>query len=165
MIKINLGSFKVKLTLILVFAMLFSASLSNLLVSKFALDAQFSQLRDKLMIIAQTATVAVDPEILRSIPLTRDGINSAQYKIISDKLMQVKLVNPAIRYIYTMAKTDKEGVWQFIVDPDLFLEVKTKKVTSYPGDKYDAGRFPEMLKGLEGPSADKELEDRKSTRL
>lgn len=144
--------------MVLVFAMLFSASLTNLLVSKFALDAQFSQLRDKLMIIAQTATVAVDPEILRSIPLTRDGINTAQYKIISDKLMQVKSVNPAIRYIYTMAKTDKEGVWQFIVDPDLFLEAKTKKVISYPGDKYDASRFPEMLKVFEKPSADKELE-------
>ena len=31
-------------------------------------------------------------------------------------------------------------------------------MTSYPGDRYDAGRFPGMLKGFSGPSADKKLE-------
>lgn len=141
----------------MIFAMLFAASLSNFLVSKFALDAQFQQLRDKLMIIAQTAAVAVEPEVLRSIPLNREGINTVQYKTITDKLNQIKSVNPAIRYIYTMGKTDKEGIWQFIVDPDLFLEAKTKKVISYPGDKYNAARFPDMLKAFDAPSADKKL--------
>lgn len=154
---IGLNSFKVKVTLVVIFAMLFAASLSNFLVSKFALDAQFQQLRDKLMIIAQTAAVAVEPEVLRSIPLNREGINTVQYKTITDKLNQIKSVNPAIRYIYTMSKTDKEGICRFIVDPDLFLEAKTKKVISYPGDKYDATRFPDMLKAFDAPSADKKL--------
>jgi HAMP domain-containing protein/HD superfamily phosphodiesterase len=55
-----------------------------------------------------------------------------------------------------MTKTDKEGVWQFIIDTKPVRGARKVK-TALPGDKYDASRFPEMLKGFSSPSADKTL--------
>jgi HD-GYP domain-containing protein (c-di-GMP phosphodiesterase class II) len=53
-----------------------------------------------------------------------------------------------------MTKTEEKGIWQFIVDPTPLDE----EDASYPGDKYNVARFPEMLKGFDNPSADKKLE-------
>jgi putative nucleotidyltransferase with HDIG domain len=133
-------------------------SLGNFLIYKFSLNAQFNQLRERLMVIASTASLMIDADSLLRIPLNRDGINSPQYKVIADKLNKIKQVNPSLKYIYTMTKTDKEGIWQFIVDPSPVSEEDIRRgATSYPGDKYDASRFPEMLKGFIGPAADKKV--------
>jgi len=153
-----LSSFRTRVTLVLVLSMLFVMSLGNFLIYKFSLNAQFNQLRERLMVIASTASLMIDADSLLRIPLNRDGINSPQYKVIADKLNKIKQVNPSLKYIYTMTKTDKEGIWQFIVDPSPVSEEDIRRgATSYPGDKYDASRFPEMLKGFIGPAADKKV--------
>jgi len=153
-----LSSFRTRVTLVLVLSMLFVMSLGNFLIYKFSLNAQFNQLRERLMVIASTASLIIDADSLLRIPLNRDGINSPQYKVIADKLNKIKQVNPSLKYIYTMTKTDKEGIWQFIVDPSPVSEEDIRRgATSYPGDKYDASRFPEMLKGFIGPAADKKV--------
>lgn len=153
---INLRSFKVKVTLILILAMLFAGALSNFLIYKFALASQFKQLRDKLKVIAQTASLMVDSDLLRQVPLNKTGVNSIPYKIIVEKLKKIREVNPPIKYIYTMTKTERPGIWQFMVDPDIYNS-KNKGITSYPGDKYDAGRFPEMSKAFDEAAADNDL--------
>lgn len=156
--KINLRSFKVKFTFVLILAMLFAGAMSNFLIYKFSLTAQFNQLSDKLKVIAQTAALMVDSDLIGQVPLNHAGINSAPYKIIVEKLKKIREVNPPIKYIYTMTKTDQAGRWQFVVDPDIVSKDLGKKdVTSYPGDLYNAGRFPEMLKAFAGPSSDKKL--------
>ena len=153
-----MSSFRTRVTLVLVLSMLFVMSLGNFLIYKFSLNAQFNQLRERLMVIASTASLIIDADSLLRIPLNRDGINSPQYKVIADKLNKIKQVNPSLKYIYTMTKTDKEGIWQFIVDPSPVSEEDIRRgATSYPGDKYDASRFPEMLKGFIGPAADKKV--------
>lgn len=158
LIMVKLNSFKVKVTLVVICAMLFAASLSNFLVSKFALDAQFQQLREKLMIVAQTAAFSIDAEALRSIPLDRQAMDTPQYKAIVDRLKQIKAVNVPIRYVYTMKKTGKEGVWQFIVDADALTDEKMRKqLVAYPGKDYDATRFPQMMEAFDRPTADKKL--------
>ncbi len=143
--------------IILVLSFIFVSGLSNLLIHEFAIRSQFNQLRDKLMVIAQTAALMVDADLVLQVPLNREGVNSAQYKSIAEKLNKIKAVNPPIKSIYTMTKTGREGIWQFIVDPEPVSKGKSASPTSYPGDKYDASRFPEMLKGFSGPSADKKL--------
>lgn len=153
-----LRSFQTRVTLVLILSMLFIGAMSNFLIYKFALDSQFNQLRDKLEVIAQTAALMVDADTLLEVPLNQEGINTAQYKIISERLNKIREVNPPIHYIYTMTKTAQEGIWQFIVDADIPTEEEIKKgTTSYPGDKYNASRFPEMLEAFDGPSADREL--------
>lgn len=159
--KINFSfrSFQAKITLVLIISMLFIGAMSNFLIYKFALNAQFSGLRDKLMVIAQTAALIVDAEALMQVPLDKEGVNSPQYKSIAEKLEAIRQVNLPIKYIYTLTKTGQPGIWQFIVDPDAVADVwKRGGIVSFPGDKYNAARFPEMLKAFDGPCADKKLE-------
>jgi putative nucleotidyltransferase with HDIG domain len=152
-------SFQVKVTVVLILAMLFSGALSDFLIYRFSLAAQFNQLREKLMTIAQTASLLVDADTLRSIKLDHTGMDMPQYQTVLEKLKKIKEVNPLIKYIYTMAATDIPGRWQFIVDPDATSGTDFKKgLSSTPGDYYDASRFPEMMKGFNGPAADKQLE-------
>ncbi|MCF7907695.1 MAG: HD domain-containing protein [Candidatus Omnitrophica bacterium] len=154
-----LRGFQVKVTLAFIFCMLLSGTLSNFLIYKYTLNSQFNDLRDKLKIIAQTAALLVDPDKLIQIPLNKKGIQTENFKVIAEKLNKVRSVNPQIKYIYTLAKTEEEGVWQFIVDPSGYTPEDIEQgLTSYPGDKYDASRFPEMLKAFDGPSADTKLE-------
>ncbi|MDD5669580.1 MAG: HD-GYP domain-containing protein, partial [Candidatus Omnitrophica bacterium] len=59
--------------------------------------------------------------------------------------------------IYTMAKTSQKGTLQFVVDPDVFNPQSMEAATSYPGDRYDASRFPEMIKSFYYPTTDESL--------
>lgn len=62
-------SFQIKVALVLILSMFFVGALSNLLIYRFALNSQFEQLRDKLKVIAQTAALAVDADMLMQVPL------------------------------------------------------------------------------------------------
>ncbi len=132
--------------------------LGTFLIFKYSLDSQFEAIRTRLMVIASTASLNVDAKELDSIPLNRDGINNPAYISIASKLKKIKDVNPQIAYIYTMKKTDKEGIWQFVVDPEPVTKKKSGVIlTSYPGDRYNAGRYSEMMKAFDGPSVDNQL--------
>ncbi|MDD5439121.1 MAG: SpoIIE family protein phosphatase [Candidatus Omnitrophica bacterium] len=150
-------TFGVKFTLILVLSMVFSAALSDILLSRLVLKAQFNELRDKLRIIAQEAVLLVDPGELRTIPLTPAGENVPAYRKITQILQNVKDLDPSIEYIYIMSKTDKEGILRFIVDLEVNKPSHEIKKTAHPGDYYDGGRFPAMIKGFTGPAADANL--------
>jgi len=159
-LKVFLGSFRTKVTIAMVVSLVLTVGLSNLLIYKFSLDTQLDQLRERLKIIAQTSTLMIDTDLLLQIPLQRSGINVPAYKAISEKLRRVKEVNPSIKYIYTMTKTGKAGMLQFIVDPNPVFEGRRRRggsPSAYPGDRYDGSRFPEMLKGFQAPSADKKI--------
>ncbi|OGX53102.1 MAG: hypothetical protein A2321_00080 [Omnitrophica WOR_2 bacterium RIFOXYB2_FULL_45_11] len=157
--KIRLGSFQSRLTLALIGAMFFTAAMSNFLIYKYVLNSKFNDLRNKLIVIAQTGALALDADMLLRVPLTREGMNTAQYQETAEKLKEIQKANLQIKYIYTITRTEKEGVWQFMVDPNPAMERTLPKwATSYPGDRYDASRFPEMLKAFSGPSADKKIE-------
>lgn len=153
------GSFRSKVTVALVLSLFLVVAISNFLIYKFSYDSQFEQFRRQLKIVAQTAALVIDPDILAQVPLQGSkSVESAQYRIISEKLSEIKKANPQILFIYTMKRTDKDGVWQFIVDPEPRTMSKMEGgPTAYPGDKYNISRFPEMSKAFEGPSADKKL--------
>ena len=146
-------SFRFKVTLLLILALFIISALSDFIIYRFALISQFNQLRENLKMIARTSALMVDADLLLQVPLNQDGINTPQFKAIAETLNKIKAINPTIKYIYTMAKTDKENMLQFVVDP----EPVSEEATSYPGDKYDASRCPEMLLGFLGPSADRKL--------
>ncbi|MBF0217469.1 MAG: HD domain-containing protein [Candidatus Omnitrophica bacterium] len=154
-----LKSFKHQIISALVFSILFVASAGNLFIYKYSFDVQFNYIRDKLMTIAKVASFAMDAETLMSVPMDRKGADTGAYKAIHGKLSKIKEAIPSIKYIYTMRKTDKPGIWQFIVDPTPPTETEKRRgYTSYPGDKYDASRFREMSKAFDGPQADRKLE-------
>ncbi len=157
-IRMLLTSFQMKVTIVLISALFFVACLSHFLIYQYTLNSQFSQLRDKLMVIAQTSALFVDADVLAKVPLKRDGVKSEPYKIIAGKLKRIKQANPLLKYIYTLTKTGQDGLWQFVVDPDpVTQDTGSDTLTAYPGDRYDATRFPEVLKAYDQPSADKKL--------
>lgn len=144
--------------LVLIFSMLFIGTLSNLLVYRLALNSQFDQFRNQLKIIAQTAALMINPDVLAKVPLNKKGIDTPQYKVVAEKLRKIKEINKPIQYIYTMTLPDENGICKFIVDPVPPTEQEMKKgITSYPGDLYNANRFPEMFNVYKGPTADKKF--------
>jgi HAMP domain-containing protein len=99
----------------------------------------------------------VDTDALLKVPLNKEGINSPYYKIIAEKLKEIKKVNPSITYIYTMGKSKKEGIYKFIVDPNPGPEEPCGP-TAYPGDEFNVSPYPAMQAAFNGPSADKGLQ-------
>ncbi len=154
-VTLKFRSFRTKITIILILSMLLIGAVNVLLICEFARKSQFKQLQDKLMMIARIATLMMDSELLLQVPLNEEGLNTPQYKMIAERLRKIRETNPSLKYIYTMAKTDKEGVLQFIVDPDAGEE--EEEFTSYPGDKYNAAPFPALLKAFECPSVDEKI--------
>lgn len=145
---------------VLIISLFFAASLSNFFIYRYAFDSQFDQLREKLMAVAQTAALAVDHDQLLMVPLTPDGVNSPAYKEIVYKLNEIKAANADIKFIYTMSRTEEDGIWQFIVDPDAVAKAaRPNSLDAFPGAKYDARRFPEMLKAFDGVSVDNMIEN------
>ena len=151
-------SFRTKVTAIAVLSLLFVTGLSNYFIYRYSIHSQFEHLRQELMTIAQTASLLVDGEMVRHVPMTHDGIQTPEYQTIVNQLRTIRNVSPLVKYIYILRKTEKPGVWQFAADLDTRLEREGKKdVTALPGDKYFVGRFPEMVAGFNGPSADHEI--------
>lgn len=152
---IILRSFRAKLTIAFILAMLFAGATSNFLIYRYAFDAQFEQLRDKLMTIAEIAALRVDVPTLVTIPLNKEGAESPAYVEVAGKLAEIKKAIPSIKYLYILGKTSRHGTLQFIVDADSGNAAEGQP--SYPGDPYDATRFPEMIRAFDGPTADKAI--------
>jgi len=151
-------SFRTKVTIALTFSILFVAFLSYALVHHVSAEFQFQQLRKSLMAVAQTASLLIDGDTLKTIPLNKEGINSEAYQKIMRELQRVKSANPKILYIYTMARTKDSGIWKFIVDLDPVVKnTGNRDLTSFPGDIYDVSQSPGIEKALQGPSADEKL--------
>ncbi len=147
------GPFRVKVTVILILALFLIAALSDFIITNFALTMQFNQIREKLKLVAGVSSLMIEPELLQQVPLTRESVDTPQFKAVAGILNNIKAQDPTIKYIYTLAKTDQDNILQFIVDPEPF----SGEVTSLPGDKYDASRCPDMLMGFKHPSADRQL--------
>jgi serine phosphatase RsbU (regulator of sigma subunit) len=147
-------SFRVKLTLAFILAMIFAGATSDFLVYRYAFNSQFEQLRDKLKTIAQVAALNIDAQTLQAIPLSKEGLSSQAYSVITRKLADIKNAVPSITYLYVLKKTERPGIVQFIVDLDTDGD-KKGSASAVPGDTYDPYDFPEMLKAFDAPTADK----------
>jgi serine phosphatase RsbU (regulator of sigma subunit) len=151
-----LKSFRAKVTLALVLSMLFIGAMSNFLIYEYSLKAQFEQLRSKLVIMAKAATLQIEADTVIGVPLTKDGTLSPQYGVLTERLSRFNDIEPAIAYAYILTKTGRQGLLKFVID------VRSKSAPenrppAYPGEEYDASRFPELLNGFNGPSADRKL--------
>ena len=127
---------------------------SDFILFRFTYQAQFQGMRNQLKIIAQTAALLVDADKLAQVPLNKQGISTSQFDYVESLLKKIKAANPKIKDIYTLKKVDSSNIWRFIVD----LQTNNPADFSSPGDTYDAGRFPEMLKGYNEPAADTKIE-------
>ena len=159
--------FQTKIISVLLLSMTLVLLTSNLIICRISIDNQFNAIRQQLITIAQISAWQIDTDSLMAIPLRREGIHTQAYKKIFNQLRKLKGVSPNIRYMYIMVKTEQDGIWQFVADADtipgcitpenLRFRGNATNPLSYPGDTYDATRFPEMLKSFDGPTADTKL--------
>ncbi|MFH0997866.1 MAG: HD domain-containing phosphohydrolase [Pseudomonadota bacterium] len=157
-IKLNIRSFRIKVMMSLILSMLILIAVSGFLLNKAAIDGQLNQLRNQLMTVAPIAALSVDAELLKQIPPDREGVNTVPYKRVEKHLQEILRANAAMNDIYILTKTDQEGILQFIVDIETPRTTKGRPKAAYPGYRYNAARFPQMLKGYDGPSADEHFE-------
>jgi len=150
--------FQLKVTFALILSMLFALLLSNFLISRSILQSEFQTIRQQLMDYAQLASMNINPETLKQVPLNHEGVKTREYQALVEVLRNIKEINPRIAYIYILTKTKKDGIFQFMVDPNPAARRGDDLITSLPGDEYDAARFPAMMKGYQEPSADSDLE-------
>jgi len=153
-IYILFGKFRTKIMLTFMAAMIVVCAASGIFLYDYTSDFVFQGLRDNLIELAEIASLRVDPEMLSSIPLNPKGTESPAYKKIEEDLRRIQEAAPSVTYIYIFKKDDSvPGVLRFVVD------VETKDNQSgnpaYPGDKYDASEFPELIEGFSRTSADK----------
>jgi len=155
-----LQSFQARITIVLIVAMLFMGALSNFLIYRFTLRSQFESLRTQLKVTAQTAALTINPALLARVPLNKEGVNSSQFRTIAAMMAKIQELNPTIKDIYIMKKTESPGIWQFVVDPNYPSddEIAQGSPSAYPGAEYNASRFSQMLKAFQGPAADTKLE-------
>jgi HD-GYP domain-containing protein (c-di-GMP phosphodiesterase class II) len=146
--------FAVRLTAAIILSMMAVVLLSAIMIHQFTFRSQFEGLRTSLKAIAQTAAMTVSSEYVQQIPLNKEGINTQGYAVISAHLKKIRAANPQIKYIYVLTKTVDDGIWKFIVDEDY-----TGHRDNGPGALYNAGRFKEMLRGFDEPTADKKIEE------
>jgi len=136
----------------------FLGALGHILFYEHAKDVKRRALRRELMAIAAKSAPSIDAAALARIPLTMDGDKSPEYKDIFDTLLQIKETYPIVKYVYILTDTNEPGILQFVVDADPLPAIITaKSQRSFPGDKYDARSYPEMLNGFRGPSADRKI--------
>jgi HD-GYP domain-containing protein (c-di-GMP phosphodiesterase class II) len=147
-------SFAFRATAVIVLSMTALVFLSGILIYQFTFRSQFEGIRERLKVIAQTAALIVDASEVRSIPLSMQGVKTPEYQHIIDQLSRIKAANEQVKFIYILTKTDASDIWHFVADPDFGRHDRS----SSPGEAYNAGRFPELLRGLDRPSADKKLE-------
>jgi len=142
-------SLRAKLMLFWVVCAALLLAATNLIAFRRALDAQFQQLRHTLMAVAATAVLPIDGDAHAQIPPDPASTRLPRYQALVAQLQAIQRANPTIRYVYTMAPSHVPGQWYYVgdastEDPDF----------SYPGEPYEASRYPAMMAGLEGPSAD-----------
>jgi len=119
--------------------------LSDFLIFRFTYQAQLEGTRNQLKTIAQTAALLIDTARIDQIPLDMQGMHTPSYDYVDDQLKKIKVANPQIEYIYILKKVDSSNIWRFVVDAEA---QGTQGQHFYPGNTYDAGRFPQMLMGF-----------------
>ncbi len=138
----------------MVLSMMAVVVLSALMIYQFTFRSQFEGLRANLKAIAQTAAMTISPEYVEQIPLNKSGLLTQGYAVVSAHLKKIRAANPQIKYIYVLTKTNDTQIWRFVVDEDM-----DNRRDSLPGAPYNAGRFRQMLRGFDVPSADKQIEE------
>lgn len=145
-----LWGLRTKLLVLWVLFAVLLVGVTNLIAFQTAFDAQFKQLRQTLMAIATTAALQIDGDLHAQVPLHPASVTLPTYQGIAARLRAVRDAHPTIRYVYTLAPSETPGIWQYVADAE-------GRRTSFPGERYEASRYPAMIAGLRGPSADPKM--------
>lgn len=71
----------------------------------------------RLVAIASTAALQINPDDLENIHFARD-MKRPEYQRVFNQLNAIRKQNPEIMYVYILRPTETEGMWEFVVDAD-----------------------------------------------
>lgn len=140
-----------RLTVIFFLLMIISLIISTLIFYINAKNSLTNQLRAHLTNLAKTSAQMIDVEKHNKLKKVEDE-KTPEYQELKGVLQKIRDANPGIRDIYTVIKTDKPGIWQFILDGE-----EDPKLVSHIGATYQVEKFPEMQKAFSEASADNDL--------
>lgn len=116
------------------------------------------ELRRKLTDLASTAVLLVDSDLVQAV----QGPNMAalpQARVLAARLAAIDAQAPDIRYVWIMRRhADGGASMEIVASSESFLppeQAEVGDIPALPGDRFDAGPFPELLQGFHGPTADR----------
>jgi serine/threonine-protein kinase len=130
-----------------------------------AKTALFEELRRHVTDLASTAAMTIDPAWVRAAS-GPDGPAAPETQKLTSLLSQIDQHNPDIRYVWVMRRSGKDHATMTFVavsvpQPDSDSAAGSGPATAAaarPGDPFDASRFPELLLGFEGATADRDYD-------
>jgi PAS domain S-box-containing protein len=153
-------SFKIKLIFFVEILVILTLALVGFFVWS-ELDMKVREIsRTKLISIASTSASLIDVSKHESIQ-TEEDANTRNYQDIKEILKKIKEANVDVDDIYTLRKTGKENIWQFVMtasndeDKNSNGQIDENEIMPKVGDEYDVSTFPEMQKGFDSAIADK----------
>lgn len=145
-------SLKFKTRIALVFFLAYSLLSFSLIFFFYqkAIVSQKQELRNRLMQVAGLAASSLVPEDIDSIELSPDGVQTAEYNLLVERLRQVKEATPDMDDFYVLVESDKPGLMRFVANAD------PKEVVEC-GEYFDITPFPQLAKAFYAPSADYDI--------
>jgi PAS domain S-box-containing protein len=126
------------------------------------LDTEVREIsRSKLISIASTSASLIDVSKHEAIQ-TEEDASTKNYQDIKEILKKIKGANANVDDIYTLRKTGEENVWQFVMtasdneDSNFNGKIDEDEIMPTVGEEYDVSDIPEMQKGFDLATADKE---------
>jgi tRNA A-37 threonylcarbamoyl transferase component Bud32 len=142
---------------VLAFAGIATAAITMHSVAK---SQVFEGMRAQVMDLANTAVLLIDAAEVRA-QMARIDAGSPVARGLSALLTQVRRRSPHLRYVWIMRRSGEgPSTLEFVADslppetadhqPGAWTEAPAR-----PGDRFDASPFPELLRGFQGPAADR----------
>jgi hypothetical protein len=122
--------------------------------------ALFDELRRHVTDLASTAAMTIEPAWVRAAS-GPEGPAAPETQKLTALLSRIDQHNPDIRYVWVMRRSGKDPATMAFVAvsvPEDDDGSGPATAAARPGDLYDASRFPELLLGFEGPTADRDYE-------
>lgn len=110
------------------------------------------ELGSQLLTLATTAALMIDGDQHATLESPAQ-MASPTYKSLKALLIRLQRANADrhVKYLYTMVRTERPGIYRFVLDSDEGAE------SAKLGDEYDARKLPELLAAFNGPVAESEF--------
>lgn len=150
--------FVIKLIISFITLSTISTFISTFLLYKISQKIQSDNIKNKIISTAKIGASFLDGDEFEK--LTKSGnADSPEYQRIKEILNKLKKEQNNIKYIYSMAKTEKKGILQFIVDPEDPIDenkngiIEENEKPADFGELYNAEKIdPSMFEGFKKPT-------------
>ena len=143
-----------KVTALIAIAIALVSTVSAYVIFQMGFDALKEEIRNNLVMLSSNATAAINTDKLAMIKSPEDE-GSDVYMELQKRLQRIKdASNGKLRYVYIIGKTDNaEQKYQYLIDA---VPIEDEENHSAVGDSFSEEKYPQVIKGFEEPTAEKE---------